>query len=329
MAIGIKKIFLSLVRNVLPLNQFAKKAMQQCILKSKTEEKSYPNICNLPGERESTMFKYSYSYSTNQNVTPATLPTLTEKIIQTFQQPPFFKSNNHPEVNSFSFIFLSPLNTLDKSTLDSLISSFSASDYMVKVARYSSLSDPFTPPFSQDFATALNRRLYKVNTKQNQGDILQSIYYAVCDTNGNVSDPVIQWDTTVTYHNSSVEVFDNISWIMENNLPHPEQKTLHQVYAGQRWLDWLSSKRAQIISYLRAYTAASMEVAGMSQADTMAAGEAFVGFYATPINGYIVGYDLTFNNLVQSDTTRPWLDFMWYDQTMTIRQKYAQQLVYG
>lgn len=276
------------------------------------------------------MFKYDYVYSQNQNVIPEYIGFLKDEVAAAFGEPPFFKLSAHPYIDKFSFIFLEALDESGLARLTSLVTGFTLLNYKVKVGRYSQLDDPYAAPIDQDFSVALNRKLYKKNTSIWQGDILQTTYYAECDSNGKLSDPVIHWDTAVTYNaNATIQVVDTIYWITEKGSYHPTKKVLSELYAGQRWLDWLAGKREQIISWMRYWVAVSMMASGIPQKETMADGAAFFGFYSDKIVAYVNGYDLDLDHLITADATYSWLDKDWFDGSMTIRAKFHEQLVYS
>lgn len=205
-------------------------------------------------------------------------------------------------------------------------------EWAMKVGRYSKLTNPHVPPFDQDFATALSINLHKDNTVVWQGDILQTVYYAHLDPQTGVhGDPVIQWDTEVEYLPQAVRVVDHIGWVMENGEVHPSRKRLEKLYLGQRWLDWLEGKRVQIIAWLRFNVARAMMRAllpkGWTVSQIMETGGAFFGEFQNQISSYQAGYDQAFVEAVKT-SNHEWLDEMWYDDSMTIREKFDEQLVY-
>jgi hypothetical protein len=225
----------------------------------------------------------------------------------------------------------------DEHRLRDLILNHDAVQWQVKIADLTiiSMADPWTPPLDLDFAVGLKTNLHKLNTVVWQGDVLQTVYGAQVDENGIVSDVVVRWDTQVNYLEASIEVIDTITWIMRNGLDHPTTKTMRQIYGGQRWLDWLESKRDQILSYLRFWTCYSMMVnlypLGWNQHQVMLEGAAFFHDYIATMQSYCTGYDLTFPSGVQADQ-RTWLDLPWVDYAgpsqLSIRQKFHEQLVY-
>jgi hypothetical protein len=174
-----------------------------------------------------------------------------------------------------------------------------------------------------------------------QGDQTMIRYYA----ESTYVTPVCQREFVVSYPEDNpprVEVVETISWYRQDGSLHPTTKILTRRYDGQRWLDWLEGKRKQIVEWLRYHVAEAMSVNLMGSGSipgsqgtiadlggVMAEGGRFFAAFSAPISGYVGGYAQAFPEAVASTTDWPWLDLTWPGEVdMTIRGKFAQQLIY-
>ncbi len=179
------------------------------------------------------------------------------------------------------------------------------------------------PPLDVDWTTACRVELHKRVDRTWQGDQLEIGYYAEPE----YQTPVVRRLFEIEYRQASVHVVERIQWAIGDGW-HDVEKILERQYSGQRWLDWLESKRAQIIKWLRWNVAYAMMVGGLSQAETMTLGPEFFAEHGTKISAYVAGYAQDFPRAVESDS-RTWLDLPWPgEQGMTIRKKFIQQLIY-
>lgn len=208
--------------------------------------------------------------------------------------------------------------------------------HLVRLYDYAQIQgDPAQPPTEYDFGLA---PLHKHVADVWQGDQRLIVYYA----EPTHETPVVQRAFAVEYLDGPprVQVTETISWYCNDGSLHPTTKQLLRVYAGQRWLDWLEGKRRQIVEWLRWHVAAAMianlQATGPFEGGigtisdlggVMAEGGAFFGEYGALISAYVGGYAQAFPQAVAADS-RPWLDLPWPGEQMTIRDKFAEQLIY-
>lgn len=238
--------------------------------------------------------------------------------------------------NMLSLFFERELTESEVITLDAFLLRHDVNSWRTRISglTISPTESDFLPPFDLDFSVGLKVALQKTNTTVHQGDILQSIYYARVGSDGKPADPVVQWDTVVEYSATHIDAYETISWYLNNGQLHPATKKLHQRYSDQRWLDWLEGKRSQIIAWLRWNVAKAMIYNLVIHGDgtwdvgkVMDEGAGFFKEFGMGIATYISGNDRTVLTAIQADN-RTWLDGMWPGASMTIRQKFHEQMEY-
>ena len=230
-------------------------------------------------------------------------------------------------------VFSQDVSQAIQDQVSSIISSYTPGSKIVRIHDYvtipgSKLTDP---PLLFDIGLAPLHK-DKNNATINQGDILEITYYGEVDANGAHTVPVVKRSYEITYSAMSVHVIDKFEWYCRDGSLHPTSREIPIEYFGQRWLDWLEQKRSQIIKWLRYHVAAAMiynlPFDGFdSISDVMIEGGIFFQEYGSQISSYIGGYSQAFPQAVQSDT-RAWLDLPWPGSSLTIREKFQEQLVY-
>ena len=276
------------------------------------------------------MFRYNFHLPSIPNYSA---PGLEQEVVLAMGQPPFVRSRQFED--TLSFFFDPELSAMDQQKLQAVCMSHKPDLWKVRISALAiiPLADEFAPPLDLDFSVGLTKSLQKINTSVHQGDILQTKYYDRIDA-GVPQDPVVQWDTRIVYNNTSVDAYETISWFLKNGQIHPQTKNLHQTYGGQRWLDWLEGKRSQIIAWLRWNVAAAMIYNLVQHGDgtwdivrVMTEGAGFFKQYGLELATYISGNDRTVLGAIAADP-RTWLDGIWPGSTMTIRQKFQEQMAY-